>query len=72
MATRPPKQNVGNLERLGCLALGIFLLLRGILSRRASRALAGGMFVYRGLSGHCVAYEAVGVDTRAPDERAPS
>ena len=63
------KQNVGGLERLGCLALGGFLLLKGILSRRAGRTVLGGLFVYRGLSGHCCGYEALGVDTRSVGEK---
>ncbi|MGH8048662.1 MAG: YgaP family membrane protein [Chthoniobacterales bacterium] len=72
METCPIKQNVGGLERLACLAAGGWLLLKGILTRRTSRTVFGGLLVYRGLSGNCKAYEALGVDTRSAAEKAES
>lgn len=70
MSMCPLKQNVGELERLGCLAVGSWFFLKGVLSRRASRTLLGGLLIYRGLSGNCKAYEALGIDTRSTAERA--
>ncbi len=72
MSACPVKQNVGELERLGCLAAGGWLLLGGVLSRRTSRTVLGGLFLYRGLSGNCKAYEALGIDTRSAAEKAES
>ncbi len=65
MSTCPLKRNVGELERLGCLAVGSWFFLKGILSRRTSRTLLGGLLIYRGLSGSCKAYEVLGIDTRS-------
>jgi hypothetical protein len=70
MSRCPLNRNVGELERLGCLAVGSWLFLKGVLSRRTSGTLMGGLLVYRGLSGNCKLYEALGVDTRSPAEKA--
>jgi hypothetical protein len=72
MAKCSIQQNVGDLERLGCLAVGGWLLLKGVLTRRTSSTVCGGLFVYRGLSGNCKAYEALGIDTRTAAEKAES
>jgi hypothetical protein len=64
------KQNIGELERLGSLAVGGWFFLKGVLSRRASRVVLGGLLVYRGLSGHCKGYELLGVDTCGEAEKA--
>jgi hypothetical protein len=64
------KRNVGEIERLGCLAVGIWMLLRGILSRRTSRTVLGGLLIYRGMSGCCKGYEVLGIDTRSTAEKA--
>ncbi|HVE16703.1 MAG TPA: DUF2892 domain-containing protein [Chthoniobacterales bacterium] len=69
MSACPIKKNVGGLERLACLAFGGWFFLRGLLGRRTSRTVLGGLLVYRGLSGNCKAYEALGVDTRSSTER---
>jgi hypothetical protein len=70
MSTCPLKRNVGELERLGCLAVGSWFFLKGVLSRRAARTLLGGLLVYRGLSGSCKVYEMCDIDTRSSAEKA--
>ena len=72
MSTCPIKRNVGELERFGCLAAGGWFLMKGVLSRRTSRTVLGGLLIYRGLSGNCKAYEALGIDTRSGAEKAES
>ena len=72
MSKCPIKRNVGELERLGCLAAGGWFFLKGILSRRTSRTVLGGLLIYRGLSGSCKAYEALGIDTRSAAEKSES
>lgn len=62
-------QNVGGLDRLASLAAGGVLFLAGVLGRRTSRVVFGGLLVYRGLSGHCKCYEMLGVDTRSEAEK---
>lgn len=61
-----PNVNVGRNERLVSVAAGAVLSLFG-LSRRSIPGLltagVGGMMVYRGATGHCSMYEAMGVDT---------
>src|SRR4051812_10879779 len=65
--------NVGRTERQVSAIAGGALALFG-LSRRSLPGLLlaglGGAMVYRGVSGHCHAYEALGVDTNhdAPPE----
>jgi uncharacterized membrane protein len=71
-ARRPAKQqsagsiNVGNAERKVSLASGTILALAG-LSRRDLPGLIvagiGGSLLYRGATGHCSAYKALGVST---------
>lgn len=63
------KCNVGEIERIGCLAVGGWMLLRGIISRRTSRTVLGGLLLYRGLTGFCKGYEALGIDTRSAGEK---
>ncbi len=70
MSTCSRKQNVGELERLGCLVAGGWFFLKGVFSRRTSRTLLGGLLIYRGLRGHCQAYESLGIDTRSAAEKA--
>ncbi|HMH52379.1 MAG TPA: SRPBCC family protein [Candidatus Acidoferrum sp.] len=57
--------NVGNAERifsvLGGVVLGLYGLGRIRLSGVAFAAL-GGALVYRGMTGHCKAYESLGID----------
>jgi hypothetical protein len=71
-----PRVNVGMNERLISLGTGGMLLLNSLVGPRRSRPLsflvAAGLF-YRGLTGHCHAYEMLGVDSaqreNAEDER---
>ncbi|TGU74755.1 SRPBCC family protein [Geomonas terrae] len=67
---RPRKMNVGPAERKASLAGGAALALSGLrnLSRRnyasgLAMIAAGGMFLYRGQTGYCGLYDAMGVDT---------
>jgi len=66
---RRPAVNVGNLERWASAIGGSALALYGLARRRPSAliggllAAAGGSLVYRGVSGHCPLYGALGVDT---------
>ena len=58
--------NVGDLERAICAAAGGIALLHGLsrVSRSTVVALvAGGALLYRGLTGHCSVYEAIGMST---------
>jgi len=64
-----PPTNVADGERListvcGAL-LGIIGLSRGTVGGTLL-AVLGGSLVYRGLSGHCHAYETLGIDTTHP------
>ena len=63
--------NVGQWERLASLAVGGAIVACGV--RRGSMsggtlALIGSGLIYRGLSGHCHAYEALGIDTAEPPQ----
>jgi uncharacterized membrane protein len=64
--------NVGNMERKASLAAGATLALLG-LSRRNLPGLAiaaiGGGLLYRGATGHCYGYQAVGIDTADEAEK---
>lgn len=66
--------NVGEVERLASEVGGAVLvmggLLRGGLPGLVMAALGGGL-VYRGFSGHCSLYRAIGADSAAGDERGP-
>ena len=68
--------NVGDVERVASIAGGAALLAGGILRGSwsgALLALAGGGLLYRGLSGHCELYRALGISTsQCPAERAVS
>lgn len=70
--TKTDKVNVDEFERLVCLVGGGLLSLYGLL--RFSKigltlVLTGGYLIYRGLAGHCLAYEASGVSTASRTER---
>jgi uncharacterized membrane protein len=60
------KVNVGDIERVATLLGGSALALYG-LSRRSPGGLAlalfGGALLYRGRSGHCGVYQALGINT---------
>lgn len=63
--------NVGRPERLASIAGGAALVLTGLGRRSlpgALLALTGGLLIYRGASGHCHLYDALGVDTRWMNE----
>lgn len=62
--------NVGDTERKASMAGGAALALSGLTALGKKHYLpglammaAGGMFLYRGKTGHCNLYEAMGVDT---------
>jgi uncharacterized membrane protein len=58
-----PRVNVGDVERLACgSGLVLYGIKRGTLGG-LGLALLGGALVYRGVSGHCNCYEALGLDT---------
>jgi uncharacterized membrane protein len=68
--TRKKRQNVGLAERKASMVGGAALALSGIRSLASRRYLpglamvfAGGLFFYRGKTGHCDLYEAIGADT---------
>lgn len=69
-----PQVNIGNAERIASGAIGAALVAAGL--RRGSiggtlLALAGGALVYRGFSGRCMMYEALGISTaQCPASRA--
>ena len=69
---QPRRVNVGETERwlsvLGGGALAILGLSRESLPGLAVAAV-GGSLVYRGLTGHCSLYRALGLDTAAPARR---
>lgn len=60
-------KNVSKLERKISLGIGGALIAGGLMSRSLTRGLllaaAGAMASYRGLSGHCHAYELLGIST---------
>ncbi|HSU66106.1 MAG TPA: SRPBCC family protein [Tepidisphaeraceae bacterium] len=63
--------NVGQNERLASVAAGGLLALLG-LSRRSLPGLliggVGGVMIYRGVTGHCHTYQALGFDTAREDQ----
>ena len=67
--------NLGTTERTLSAAAGVFLALAG-LSRRSlggvALAAVGGGLIYRGVSGWCHLYEALGIDRSASDAPAPT
>ena len=64
--TRKARRNVGQGERIVSIVAGAILAAQG-LSRRSLPGLlgagAGGSLLYRGATGHCHLYEALGLDT---------
>jgi len=58
--------NVGETERLASVMGGSVLALLGLMRgglTGSALAIGGGALVYRGITGHCEAYHALGVDT---------
>jgi len=72
---RPSRVNVGPKERDVSMAAGAIVALQG-LSRRTLpgliEAAIGGFLIYRGATGQCAVYEALGLDTYHVDGRAPA
>jgi len=59
-------QNISDAERWGSIAAGAGLALYGVTKRGAAGWLmagAGALLLQRGMSGHCHAYQALGLDT---------
>lgn len=72
-APRPCRtRNVSNLERKISLGVGGALIASGLMSRSLTRGLllaaAGAAASYRGITGHCYAYDLLGVDTASQDD----
>lgn len=69
-ASSPSNMNVGSIERGVSMVAGGILLLQG-LSRGTITGLVtaavGGALVYRGATGQCQAYQALGIDTSDTD-----
>jgi hypothetical protein len=68
--TRMDKLNLSETERLASLVGGGSLLLYGLFRRSPvglASAAAGGYLMYRGLTGHCPAYEKMNINTAELD-----
>jgi hypothetical protein len=68
--TRTDKLNLREAERLASLVGGGSLLLYGLLRRSPAglaSAAAGGYLMYRGLTGHCLAYEKLNINKSEVD-----
>lgn len=57
--------NVGMDERHVSLVLGGALAALGLFRMRPLSLLLGSGLIYRGMTGHCSAYQALGIDTNA-------
>ena len=71
----PPSINVGNAERWASGVGGSLLVAYGLSKRSlpgVALALLGGSLLYRGVSGHCGAYQALKIDTADKDSSASS
>lgn len=67
--------NVSDPERIASALGGALLLGAGLRRGSLPGALlgvVGGVLVHRGLSGHCMVYQAMGVDTAASEVRPPA
>lgn len=68
--------NVGEDERLMSLGAGLTLLVTNVFSSshwRPLSLLASAGLIYRGMTGHCHAYDALGIDTaEAQQKKSPS
>jgi len=65
-------RNVGDTERWGSMAAGASLALYGLARRGAAGWLmagAGALLLQRGVSGHCHAYELLGLNSAGSDTR---
>jgi hypothetical protein len=59
--------NMSQDERVLSLVGGGALALYGLSTRKPAAALLGGYLAYRGYTGHCAVYEALGIDTARPN-----
>jgi uncharacterized membrane protein len=60
------RTNVGEAERVASVMGGAVLALLGLTRgglTGSAMAIGGGALVYRGVTGHCDAYQALGIDT---------
>jgi uncharacterized membrane protein len=63
--------NVGSIERTVSVAAGSILALSGLARRSVPGSVIGvigGAMLYRGITGHCFAYQALGIDTNEDAE----
>lgn len=70
--TQTNKVNVSETERLASVIAGTALILYGLTHRSLGRlgfVLTGSYLIYRGLTGHCVAFQAAGVTTASRTEQ---
>jgi uncharacterized membrane protein len=61
-----PTVNVGNIERVACAVAGSALTVYGLRRRSIgglALSIAGAALLHRGSTGHCNAYEALGINT---------
>jgi uncharacterized membrane protein len=63
----PGSPNISSDERTLSMVGGGALALYGLSARSPLLALVGGYLAYRGLSGHCAVYKAMGIDTAHPN-----
>ncbi|QBQ54065.1 YgaP-like transmembrane domain [Nitrosococcus wardiae] len=64
--------NVGQTERLLSTFGGGFLAYKGLQARSKGGillTLMGGALIYRGITGHCPAYQSLNIDTSEPEEK---
>lgn len=65
-ASVPAERNVGSVEALTSLTLGVVMVVAALVPRSLKQVLMlglGGGLLYRGLTGDCGFYRALGVDT---------
>lgn len=65
-APAPAPRNVGSIEALLSLALGVAMVVAALVPRSFKQLFllgVGGGLAYRGLTGNCGVYKAVGIDT---------
>lgn len=64
------RHNVNDMERYGSMAAGAGILVGAFLGHGLGRVLllaAAGALLHRGVTGHCMVYEKLGVSTRTPE-----
>src|SRR5436190_14375789 len=66
------QKNVGDVERVGSVIGGGLMILSAVRSQSLSGLLlgaCGAALVYRGITGHCECYKALGISTRNDEGR---